>query len=194
MPIPTITKYLFRWLLLLFLSLGKLAMAQGQPVLVPEPLEPVLEQRALELARELRCPVCKGTAINASPASIAQQMYGELRRQVKTGASNDEILRYFSQRYGETILLNPPKSGLNLVVWLGPVLVLLFGGLGLWLYLRRASQSSLPSVDVTDIARVEAALLARHAQVAIQQHDQSAQAAAPLPSVSKTPNTGEQKT
>jgi cytochrome c-type biogenesis protein CcmH len=160
------TQILLKLLLLVALCFTSLAAAQGQPVVVPEPLAPALEQRALELARELRCPVCKGTAINASPASIAQQMYGELRRQVKSGASNDEILRYFSQRYGETILLNPPKNGLNLVVWLGPVLVVLFGGLGLWLYLRQASQNNLPSVSEAELAQVQAAVLARQAQPA----------------------------
>jgi cytochrome c-type biogenesis protein CcmH len=182
---------LLKLLLLLWLSLGAVAVAQGQSIAVPQPMEPALEQRALELARELRCPVCKGTAINASPASIAQQMYGELRRQVKAGASDDEILRYFSQRYGETILLNPPKSGLNLVVWLGPVLVLLFGGLGLWFYLRQASQNLLPSVDEADLLRVEAALLARQAtdQDQTQAQDQAQDQAS-----SKARKIGEQKT
>jgi cytochrome c-type biogenesis protein CcmH len=164
----------------LVVALLPTAMAQGQPVLPAQPLPEAQERRAIELAKQLRCPVCKGTAINASPATIAQQMYGELRRQVQLGASDDEVLRFFSDRYGETVLLNPPKQGINLIIWLGPLLVVVAGGGVLLLYLRNASQTPLPVASADELAHARAELAARAAGQSL--NDQSIEQSREQPS------------
>ncbi len=113
--------------------------------------------RARALGLELRCPVCQGLSISESPSEFARAMYTELRNQVASGRSDDEIRAYFISRYGESVLLNPPKSGLNLIVWLAPVLIVLFGGLGVVFYLRRASQLE-PKASPQALERVRTAL------------------------------------
>jgi cytochrome c-type biogenesis protein CcmH len=97
-------------------------------------------QRANTLGKELRCPVCQGVPIADSPSEFAKSMMDELRDQIRQGRTDDQIRTYFITKYGQNILLVPPKSGLSLIVWLGPILVVLLGAAGLWSYLRRASQ------------------------------------------------------
>lgn len=87
------------------------------------------------LARQLRCPTCAGLSIADSPATMASQMRSVVAEQVESGASDDEVRDYFVQRYGRWVLLDPPASGIDLVVWLVPVLLL--GG-GLVLVVARA--------------------------------------------------------
>lgn len=96
--------------------------------------------RANNLGKELRCPVCRGVPIAESPSEFAKSMMDELRDQIRQGRTDDQIRTYFVTKYGQDILLAPPKSGLSLIVWLGPMIVVLLGAAGLWSYLRRASQ------------------------------------------------------
>jgi cytochrome c-type biogenesis protein CcmH len=98
-------------------------------------------QRASTLGKELRCPVCQGVPIADSPSEFAKSMMDELRHQIAQGRTDDQVKTYFITKYGQNILLVPPKSGVNLIVWLGPIVVVLLGGAGLWSYLRRASQA-----------------------------------------------------
>lgn len=98
-------------------------------------------QRANNLGKELRCPVCRGVPIAESPSEFARSMMNELRDQIRQGRTDDQIRTYFVTKYGQDILLVPPKSGVSLIVWLGPVLVVLLGAAGLWSYLRRASRT-----------------------------------------------------
>lgn len=81
-----------------------------------------LEERATRIGRQLRCPVCRGVPIAESPAALAQQMMGIVREQVQSGKSDAEILQYFEERYGEWVLLDPKPHGINLAVWVLPVL------------------------------------------------------------------------
>ena len=87
------------------------------------------------LARQLRCPTCAGLSIADSPATMASQMRSVVAEHVESGASDDEVRDYFVQRYGRWVLLDPPASGVDLVVWLVPVLLL---GAGLVLVVARA--------------------------------------------------------
>ena len=119
------------------------------------------DQRTQELGLVLRCPVCRGVPIAESPSEFARSMMDELRDQIRQGRTDDQIKTYFVTKYGQDILLVPPKSGVNLIVWLGPVCVVLIGGLGLWSYLRRASQTGIASPSPESIERVRRDLEAR---------------------------------
>jgi cytochrome c-type biogenesis protein CcmH len=93
-----------------------------------EPLEAAQESRVQRLGKELRCAVCQGLSIADSPAGMARAQLDAVRAQVAKGATDEEIRAYFVARYGEWVLLSPPKHGLNWLVWLGPVLLIVFGG------------------------------------------------------------------
>jgi cytochrome c-type biogenesis protein CcmH len=90
--------------------------------------DPALELRVQKLGKELRCAVCQGVSIADSPASMARAQLDTVRELVAEGKSDEEIVDYFVARYGEWVLLEPPRSGFNWFVWLGPV-ALVVGGL-----------------------------------------------------------------
>lgn len=75
----------------------------------------------------LRCPVCQGMPISDSPADMAQSMMAKVRSMHAEGKSENEILKYFTDRYGEWVVLRPKASGLNWLVWLLPPVVLFLG-------------------------------------------------------------------
>jgi cytochrome c-type biogenesis protein CcmH len=111
-------------------------------------------QRANTLGKELRCPVCQGVPIAESPSEFAKSMMDELRDQISKGRTDDQIRTYFITKYGQNILLVPPKSGLSLIVWLGPIFMVVLGGAGLWSYLRRASQAQAVVARPESLERV----------------------------------------
>ncbi len=119
--------------LFLFLCLGMLAVMSitcGGP-------EPTLEERAYFLDRQLMCPVCDGQTVDQSNAQVSLDMKEVIREKLKAGESEDEILDYFSARYGDAVLASPPASGFSAVVWIVPPAVLLLGVALLAVVMRR---------------------------------------------------------
>jgi cytochrome c-type biogenesis protein CcmH len=92
-----------------------------------EPLGPEQEVRVQALGRQLRCAVCQGVSIADSPASMARAQLDTVRKLVAEGKSDQEVLDYFVERYGEWALLEPRKSGVTLFLWLAPFGVLVLG-------------------------------------------------------------------
>ncbi|HSF62799.1 MAG TPA: cytochrome c-type biogenesis protein [Paracoccaceae bacterium] len=116
-----------------------LAMAvPGQAVQPDEVLaDPALEARARALSQDLRCLVCRNENIDDSNAGLARDLRLLVRERLVAGDTDAEALAFIVDRYGEYVLLNPPVSGANLVLWIaGPVMLLLGGGLA-FAYLRR---------------------------------------------------------
>ena len=91
---------------------------------------PVDETTVHDVAAQLRCVVCQSLSVADSPSETASQMRGIIRERLAAGESPAEVRAYFVEKYGEWILLAPPKSGFNLLVWVVP-----FAGLGLGLVL-----------------------------------------------------------
>lgn len=87
-----------------------------------------VDQRAREIAGALRCPVCQNLTVADSPSELATQMRAVIVAKVAAGESRQDILDYFVDRYGEDVLLDPPKRGFGLLVWAGPPLLLALGG------------------------------------------------------------------
>ena len=109
----------------------------------PAPLaSPALEARAQGIGRTLRCPVCQGVPITESTSDLSHQMLRDLREQVAAGQSDGQILGYFASRYGDTVLLDPPRRGAGLLLWLGPLAALLLGGGWLAGFLRRGRREA----------------------------------------------------
>lgn len=85
------------------------------------------QEQIWAIAGKLACPVCAGQSVKDSNAQLAVQMRQVIAEQLDLGRSESEIIAYMVDRYGEEILLDPPKSGPQLWVWIGPVVVIAAG-------------------------------------------------------------------
>lgn len=99
-----------------------------------------LEQRTSAVASELRCPVCQGLSIQDSPSELAQQMRAVVRDQLAAGRTPDEVKRYFVDKYGEWILLEPQARGFNVLIYVLPVAAVLVGAAAVVVAVRRWSR------------------------------------------------------
>lgn len=95
------------------------------------------DDRLFALAGQLKCLQCVGESVANSQAPLADQFRTEISEQMDAGATDDEILNYFADRYGEQVLLDPPSSGLGALVWVLPVLALAATIIGLGFAFRR---------------------------------------------------------
>lgn len=87
--------------------------------------DPALEARAREISKELRCLVCRNESIDESNAELARDLRLLVRERLLEGDSDGEVLDFVTARYGEYVLLSPPTTGSNLILWAaGPVLFL----------------------------------------------------------------------
>ncbi|MEM9140497.1 MAG: cytochrome c-type biogenesis protein [Pseudomonadota bacterium] len=86
-----------------------------------------LEERARDLSKELRCLVCRNESIDDSNAPLARDLRLLVRERLVAGDSNDQVLAYLVERYGEYVLLKPRFSTSNAVLWLSGPLIFLFG-------------------------------------------------------------------
>lgn len=124
------------------------------PLLALEPDEvlddPKLEERARDISAGLRCLVCRNESIDESNADLARDMRLLVRERLIAGDSNDEVVQFIVDRYGEYVLLNPRVTGSNLVLWLaGPGMLLIGAGIG-WAYLRRRGRAEDDQIDPLD--------------------------------------------
>ncbi len=114
-----------------------------------------VDETARAIGATLKCPVCNGLAVTESPSDFARSMYAEVRSQVAKGQSADQIKAFFVGKYGSSVLLEPPFSGVTLLVWLLPLGALALGAWGLIGYLRRAAKPQTPEpVDAALLERV----------------------------------------
>jgi cytochrome c-type biogenesis protein CcmH len=98
--------------------------------------------RARSLAARLRCPVCSSESVADSPSRTAREMVDLIDEQVRDGRSDSEVLAFFRQRYGDWILLDPPKSGRTWAVWALPVVALAGGMVLVGMQVRRRPVSA----------------------------------------------------
>src|SRR5690606_4183517 len=114
-------------------------------------------------AEQLRCLQCTGESVANSQAPIAVEMRDEIRRQMARGRTNDEILTFFADRYGPTVLLTPSGSGFVGLIWVLPVVVVGVSLAGLAFVYARARRRNVDLVATPeDEALVAAALDRRH--------------------------------
>ena len=86
---------------------------------------PPLERRAYKLNRTIMCPICPGESIDQAQNTLANQMRGIVMEKLEQGWSDDEIRTFFVDRYGPSVLLEPPREGFGLVAWILPPVSLL---------------------------------------------------------------------
>jgi cytochrome c-type biogenesis protein CcmH len=99
--------------------------------------DPAEEARARDLSRELRCMVCQNQSIDDSEAPLARDLRLLVRERVAAGDTNSQVLDFLVARYGEFVLLKPRFERQTLLLWSVPPLVLLAGGLAIWMHSRR---------------------------------------------------------
>jgi cytochrome c-type biogenesis protein CcmH len=119
------------------------------------PLEPALEARVHKLGKEIRCPMCQGLSVADSNSSSARAQVDKIRELVAEGKSDEEIRDFFVSRYGEWALLEPVKSGFNLVLYAAPF-ALLAMGLGVLFWRRSRAPAAAANTDAASAANAGA--------------------------------------
>jgi cytochrome c-type biogenesis protein CcmH len=110
---------------------------------VPTEMDPVKAARAVKLAEKLRCLVCQNQSIADSNAELANDLRGQIREQIAAGKSDDEIVKYMVDRYGDFVLYQPPFRPTTLLLWAGPALLLAGGAFLLFRNLRRRTPADV---------------------------------------------------
>jgi cytochrome c-type biogenesis protein CcmH len=128
-----------------------------------------LGQRARDIGEQLKCPICQGESVADSSSSLAQQMRGIIRQQLQEGKSDQQIIQYFQDRYGNQIVWSPQWQGFAMMAWLVPMLLVL-GGFVLLLFVLRdwhkgvhaenstANEAEIGAIDERELARYRARL------------------------------------
>jgi cytochrome c-type biogenesis protein CcmH len=133
------------WLLLCLLLLWPAGVARAQ--------EPTASQReGVEIARTLKCPVCESQSVADSPSQLAQEMRAYIQRRLEAGDSRQAIVQALVDRYGEGILLEPPRAGFTLLVWWLPALSFGLGAVVVALALRRWTRRATPAMGAEPAA------------------------------------------
>ena len=138
-------------LLLLLSALGLVAVAKDAPLMSDDP---ALEARVMVIAEELRCLVCQNETIAASHADLAIDLRKQIRNKLKEGQSQQQILDFMVERYGDFVRYRPPLKASTVLLWVGPFVLLGVAALTLVLNIRRRRLSANAApLSAADAAR-----------------------------------------
>ena len=140
--------------LIFSLLLGAQTVWAGE---APAAQDPQLEQRVQVLAEELRCLVCQNQSLADSNAELAVDLKNQIREKLNQGMTNEQIVAYMVERYGDFVRYRPPVKATTLLLWFGPLL-LLIAGLGTLFY-RLARRPAPPLAELSEAERARAAAL-----------------------------------
>ena len=147
-------KFIFALVMALQFALGAHASEA-----VPLAEDPVVEQRLVLIAEELRCLVCQNESLAGSRAELAMDLRREVRTLIKSGKSDAEIKEYLVSRYGDFVLYRPPVKPTTWLLWFGPLLLLLGAA---WMLIgiirRNQNQKDTPQLDASQRAKAQALL------------------------------------
>ncbi len=127
---------------------------EGRPVAA----DPVLEARVNSLAAELRCLVCQNQSLADSHADLAIDLKNQVREQLRAGRSDAEVVDYMTDRYGDFVRYRPALKPQTLLLWGGPLLLLLTGGGLLWRSLRTHERQRAAALPEAAMVRADALL------------------------------------
>lgn len=117
--------------------------------------DPSLEARARAISETLRCPVCQGETIDDSNAPISRDLRLAVRERLVAGDSDNQVVDYIVDRYGEFVLFTPRATGSGLILWLlGPVMLVLGLGVAFATMRKRASAPEAATLDDADKTRL----------------------------------------
>jgi len=138
--------WLLGWLLL---GLGSTGLA----VEVRDFDDPAKQARYERLIEELRCLVCQNQSLADSDADLAKDLRDEVYGIIQSGKDEAEAVRFLTDRYGDFVLYRPPVKGITLLLWGGPLLILLIGGWFVWSRGRRHAAEH--QTDLSDAERLQ---------------------------------------
>jgi cytochrome c-type biogenesis protein CcmH len=141
-----------------------LALAPGARAAEAPPVaeDPVVEQRLVVIAEELRCLVCQNESLAGSRADLAMDLRREVRQLIKQGKSDQEIKDFLVARYGDFVLYRPPVKPTTWLLWLGPFVLLAAGLAGLIVFLRRR-RTPMAEAELSPEEQLEAQALLNRA-------------------------------
>ena len=106
--------------------------------------DPALEARVMAISEELRCLVCQNETIAASHADLAIDLRKQIRIKLIQGQSQQQILDFMVQRYGDFVLYRPPLKASTVLLWAGPFVLLAVAVMVLMLNIRRRRLAEQP--------------------------------------------------
>ena len=136
-------------LMMIVMTMPGMAAAQEARPLAENPQA---EARLKALAVELRCLVCQNQTLADSNAPLAEDLRREVREMIAKNMSDQDIINFLVERYGDFVLYRPPLRATTTVLWIGPFLLLAVAGTVLIMALRRRKKT-LPDVVVSDADR-----------------------------------------
>ena len=120
--------------------------------------DPAQEERARTIGRELRCLVCQNQSIDDSNAGLARDLRRIVRERVAAGDSNDQVIAFVTDRYGDYVRLTPPLNAVTVALWASPAIVLSVGALAVLAFYRRR-RTITPPAPLTEEERARLARL-----------------------------------
>ncbi len=84
--------------------------------------------RVHALAERLKCPVCTSESVADSPSQVSRDLYDLIEEQIADGWTDEEVVGFFIDTYGEQVLLDPKTGGAGAVLWIAPIAALAVGG------------------------------------------------------------------
>jgi len=142
-------------ILVLVLSLARAAWA-GEAA--PLAADPVLEDRVTAVASELRCLVCQNQTLADSNAPLAVDLRNQIRERMQQGASERDIIGFMVERYGDFVLYRPPFKATTLLLWIGPI-ALMIAGLAALYYRIARRRREVAKLELSGDERARAAAL-----------------------------------
>jgi len=109
-----------------------------------------IDKQVSVISNELLCPVCRGQTVAESNSDLANDFRDIIKTKLKEGQTKEEILNYFTNRYGDSVLSSPPAKGIRIIIWVLPVAVLLFGLISLIRFLKiksKIQERSIRSIE-----------------------------------------------
>lgn len=121
-------------ILVCLLSMSSISMAKEA---VPMAADPEMEKLVNEISEELRCLVCQNQTIADSNAALAVDLKNQVRDMVAAGKTENEIVDYMVERYGDFVRYRPPVKSTTILLWIGPFLLMALGVTLLIINLRK---------------------------------------------------------
>ena len=115
---------------------------QGSDAISTQAKTPAIEARLKALSQELRCLVCQNTTLADSNAPLAEDLRNEIRTLMNEGKSDDEVVAYLVERYGNFVRYRPPVNNETALLWFGPFIMLLIGAITLFIVLKKRSAAT----------------------------------------------------
>ena len=138
---------------------------------------PAQERRAQQLNKVIMCPVCPGESIDQSQNTLASQMRAIVVEKLDEGWTEGKIKEFFVDRYGPSVLLEPPSDGFNLMVWILPPIAIVAAASGLFLALRSMRRWPAEEQDglgeLAELSEMEQDRYVRHIEASLEYEEDS---------------------